>query len=254
MNRSQQVKKIIGSAIEDHGFEYKGYDRDEYVSFYSFEKKDGDLEQYITIVVSGGKLRLELGTNAYGQKDVRASALIDSKFKGGNDGLVFESDEDFKEILSHFKEIILQKGFEILDSISVPTSDEIPTRRTETKLFQEHEALNKEYREKYGITETATTKVIKKISDIILENKDKPFKEVEELLIGLAAVYGCQMVKKCGGHWEFDDESASCMIEEKLECECERPLLTMIWYWKHREEYLEILLQEFREDGIGRLH
>ena len=85
MNRSQQVKKIIGSAIEEYGFEYKGYDRDEYVSFYSFEKKDGDLEQYITIVVSGGKLQLELGTNAYGQKDARASALIDSKFKGGND-------------------------------------------------------------------------------------------------------------------------------------------------------------------------
>ena len=41
MNKSQQVKKIIGSAIEEHGFEYKGYDRDEYVSFYSFEKKDG---------------------------------------------------------------------------------------------------------------------------------------------------------------------------------------------------------------------
>ena len=77
---------------------------------------------------------------------------------------------------------------------------------------------------------------MKKISDIILENKDNPFKEVGELLIGLAAVYGCQLVKKCGGHWEFDDESASCMIEEKFECKGERPLLTMLRYWKHRKK------------------
>ena len=130
-----------------------------------------------------------------------------------------------------------------------------PSREAALKLYEEHEALNKEYREKYKITETDTVTVMAKISGVILENKDKPFMEIEKLLIGLAAVYGCQLVKKRGGEWIFyDDVYSECVIDEIPGCREESPLFTVFRYWQNKKEDLEILLQKFREDGIGRLH
>ena len=221
MNRAQQIKKIIGEAIKDRSFEYTGYTRDEFVHDYSFKRVDGELIQYISIAVIDDEVRLEFSTNAYGQEEVYASDLIESDFDGDDEGLAFENDEEFKAILHHFKEIILQKGFEILDSISKPTTDVRPTREAHWKVFQEHEALNKEYREKYGITETDTVTVLTKISGIIHDNLDKPFKEVEELLIGLAAVYGCQLIDRCA------ENGNGAMILERVWC----------------TEYMEIRLQ-----------
>lgn len=252
MSRAQLIKKIIGEAIREYGFEYTGYDKDENVHFYSFERKNGDIIHDITIVISGSKLCLELDTNAYGQSEVRASNLIESKFKGNKDGLYFENDEEMKQILLHFKEIILQKGFDILDDISTPAAGAGPRKKSYRKLFQEHDRLNEEYRKRYALEETeSTARLMKKISEIILENRDREFAEVEELLIGLTAVYADQLIIKRGGKWEWDDDFQSCVVESEDDKDedgdfSENPLATTINYWKQKEDNPDWFLNNFK--------
>lgn len=254
MSRAQLIKKIIGEAIQESGFEYMGYTRDEFVSDYSFKRTNGDLIHYISIAIIDDEIRLEFSTNAYGQDEVYASDMIESDFEGDNEGLVFEDDKELEQILYHFKDIILKKGFDVLDSISKPTTEERPTREAAWKLYQEHDALNEEYRKKYGLEETDTTKLIQKISDIILENKDKQFKEVEELLIGLAAVYANQLISRCGGEWEWRDDFGSCMVVHIHKDQGENPLLTVFWYWKEGEEDFDCFLGNFKKNYVGKVY
>lgn len=254
MSRAQLIKKIIGEAIEEYGFEYTGYDKDENVHFYSFERKNGGVIQDITITINRSRLCLEFDTNVYGQSEVRASNLIESRVKGNKDGLYFEDDEELKQILHHFKEIILQKGFDILDDISTPVAGAGPRKERYRKLFQEHDRLNEEYRKRYDLEETeSTARLMKKISEIILENRDREFAEVEELLIGLAAVYADQLIRKRGGEWEWDSEFNSCVVEsvwddgeDKDEDFSENPLATTINYWKQKEDNPDWFLNNFK--------
>lgn len=235
---------------------YTGHDRDENVHFYSFERKNGEIIHYITIVISGNKLCLELDSNAYGRSEVCASNLIESGFKGNKDGLYFENDQELQQILHHFKEIVLQKGFDILNDISTPADGAGPGKESYRKLFQEHDSLNEEYRKRYALEETrSTAKLMKKISDIILENRDREFAEVEELLIGLAAIYADQLIRKRGGKWEWDSEFNSCVVESVWDDEeeededadfSENPLATTINYWKQKEDNPDWFLNNFK--------
>ncbi|MBD5471975.1 MAG: hypothetical protein HDR20_03445 [Lachnospiraceae bacterium] len=90
----------------------------------------------------------------------------------------------------------------VLEEKSKPATEVRPKKETYWKLYTEHDELNREYRKKYNLEDTESSlKCMKGISDIILETTDQEFAEVEEMLIGLAAVYGDQLIKKMGGKW-----------------------------------------------------
>ena len=254
MNRSQQIKKIIGEAIADRGFEYIGYTRMEYIHDYSFKRKVKENEQHISVDISGNEVSLLFMTDANHFKQQNATYLIESEFKKGDDGFIFESDEELKNILHHFKEIILQKSEEVFKKLcKTPRKNPnaaVPRKETYAKLYNEHEALNIEYREKYGLTETeSTTKLIKQINDIILSTTDKKFSEVEEMLVGLAAVYSDQLIRKCGGEWELC-ENGACLIVKVRGKSSENPLATVITHWKAKIEALDLFIQNFRNNRL----
>ena len=99
----------------------------------------------------------------------------------------------------------------------------------------------------YGLEDTEfTRKMMQKISDIILEKKDQNFAEVEEMLVGLAAVYGNQIIRKCGGEWMWDDKTKSCTIEKIHGKMFASPLGRLIFYWNRKEEDINCLLSVFR--------
>lgn len=83
--------------------------------------------------------------------------------------------------------------------------------------------------------------------NIILSTKDQDFKEVEEILVGLAAVYGNQIIRKCGGEWKKCDNSEVCLIS-KIPGRCNiDPLSNIIHYWDMQEENIDIFLKAFRK-------
>ncbi len=253
MNRSKWIKEIIGGAIKEHGFEYEGGGKDEYIFIYSFQRRKGDLRQYISIAVKDNKADLTFSTNAYGQKEVHGSGLMESNFEMESDNryIAWKDAEEFKQVLYHFREIILKKGMDVLEEISRPTTEVRPKKETHWKLYQEHEALNEEYRKKYGLENIESTKeLMQKISDIIVGSRDKEFTEVEEMLIGLAAVFGDQLVIKCGGEWFWNPEVNTCTIKSMNGIRIlltENPLARIINYWKCKSVDPNILINSFKK-------
>lgn len=252
MNKTKWIKEIIGKTVEQYGFEYRGRNVDGFVEGYSFKRKEGDLKQYIDITITGG-VRMLLKTNAYGQIWFSVTELVKPEFHvNPRDFIDYESEEEFKQILYYFRDALVQKGFAALEEKSKPTTEIRPKKETYWKLYTEHESLNEEYRKKYHLEETESTrKLIQKISDIILGTKDQEFSEVEEMLVGLAAVFSDQLIRKREGEWEWNEDCGACIIKGMRKgvyrCGSSNPLSRVIFYWKGGKEDIDILLMEFKQ-------
>ena len=248
MDKEKWIKQIIGEAVKEHGFEKFIHSVDGWTHGYEFVRENGDLRQDISITVIDNSIRLEFITNAYGQDHVEVLDMIKSDFVDNGLGfLIFENEEELKEILYLFRDLILQKGFDILEEISKPTTDVRPREETSWKVFSENKELEEKYRKMYGLEDTEfTRKMMQKISDIILEKKDQNFAEVEEMLVGLAAVYGNQIIRKCGGEWRWNDKTKACTIKKIHGKNSTNPLHDLIWYWDRKEEDINCLLSVFR--------
>ena len=254
MNKEKWIKEIIGKTVEQYGFVYVGRHVDGYIEGYSYKRTNGELRHYISVSNSSfNELRMSLSTNAYGQMVVSATELVKPKFYVNiRDFIEYKSEEEFKQILRYFRDTLIQKGFAVLEEKSKPTTEIRPKKETSWKLFTEHEDLNREYRKKYHLEETESTrKLMQKISDIILETKDQEFSEVEEMLVGLAAVFADQLIRKRGGIWEWNESFHSCKIggmkQGVYKIGSCIPLASMIFYWKGRKENVDTLLNEFKE-------
>ncbi|MDE7249083.1 MAG: hypothetical protein K2N82_04195 [Lachnospiraceae bacterium] len=246
--REKWIKKIIGEVVEKRGFVYTGHNRDGYVHGYSFKCTKGDLRQDIEVSIIDNTIRMELNTNAYGQIWVDACDLMESNLEPDETGFVeFKNESEYKEILYSFCKILNQKGFAVLEEKSKPTTEARPKKETYWKLYMEHDELNREYRKKYGLEDTESSlKCMQRIGDIILESTDQEFAEVEEMLIGLAAVYGDQLIKKMGGKWVWSEVHNSSGIDEMKNGSYANPLADTIFYWRRGEEYIDTLIRAFK--------
>ncbi len=256
MNKAKWIKKIIGETVTEKGFSYTGCTGGSDVG-YSFKRRvDGEdeddeimqiIEIFISLSVIGGyDIRLTFCTNAYGVINQEVTNLIPSGFKKGDldDFLHFENEEELKQILQHFRRIIVEKGEDVFREISKHSTEARPKKKTYRKLYEEHEELNQKYRKLYGMEDTEfTAKLMRRMNQVILEIQDEDFADVEETLIGLAAVYGDQLVRKCGGEWELS-EVGTCMITGIHEGSRagENPLNSIIFHWRNkRDDYRELL-------------
>ena len=249
MNKEKYIKDIIGEAIREYGFERYTHFTETDWERYEFERVDGELKQNILITIMDSDLRLDFRTNAYGQFAVDATDLFPPNLAGNRPSfLMFKNEEEFKKIIYLSRDIILQKGFTILEKISKPRTEARPRKETYWKIYTENKELEEKYRKMYGLEDTEfTRKMMQKISDIILSTKDKEFAEVEDMLVGLAAVYGNQIIRKCGGEWRWRDNTKSCIIDNIFNRDRVNPLSQIIFYWDGKKEDINYLLNAFRK-------
>lgn len=244
MDKNKLMQQIIGEMVKDHGFEFERHIGDIHAEEYVYRREKGEVCQFIVIDVSEMGLRLELGTDAYGWEDYwfMATGMIECPFTiEEGDFIQFETEEKFKEILYYFRKVLLEKGFEYLEEMSIPVTEVRPKKWTFQKLYIEHEALNREYRKKYDLEEMESSReLVQRISDIILATADREFSEVEEMLVGLAAVYGDEILRKCGGEYEWIEDCSMCILCTERGSFC--PLVSMISYWGEKREDVNQLL------------
>ncbi len=223
MNEIELIKRIIGEAIAPYGFADEGPEKKRGVIFIRKREK---LKQYIFVqLVAGNHLRLEFRTNAYQQRHILGNELLPQKrpvnWSSSIPGMPLPADwwewkdeSEFLAILYKFKDIIIKYGLHALEEISLPAADIHPAIQSDWKLYRNHDNFNVKYRKILGIEkETSGREILNIINNTIHEARNLDFKEIEELLIGLAAVYGEVIIMKYGGEWKWrDDFNNICWI------------------------------------------
>lgn len=255
MNKIEKINKIIGDSIFSHGFKIYNSDKNEGIRFV---RERGDLKQFIDVQIIHSKyLALKFNTNAYQQKTIDGSEFYpDKKVTYLYPGLpipkewwLWNNEEEFVDILNTFKDIILERGLNALEEISAPSTEKRPTEKTNLELFQKHSDLNREYRILMGIeNETSTRKVLEKINEVIQEYKNKDFKEIENNLVGLAAVYGEELISRRGGEWQWrEDYGNICWIDKmRGDISGTYPLNDIIYHWREGKDSINYFLDMFR--------
>lgn len=161
-------------------------------------------------------------------------------------GWQWKDKREFLEILDMFKKMISEYGLDELKRLSIHWTDARPTVEADRKLYEHHTELNTYYRRILGIErETNTIKVINEVSQAILKIGGQSFKEAEPVLIGLAAVYGEEIINKCGGEWEWKEtlDNFICWITNIHGYKGEYPLNAVICYWRNKRDNIDDFMQ-----------
>ncbi|MGY3663730.1 MAG: hypothetical protein ACXAHE_07715 [Roseburia sp. 1XD42-69] len=252
MNRTKMIKKIIGESAENLGFYYKGASRDGNGTDYVFEKKkesEYEIEQSIWIsIFNNYNGSWDIRLTFIGRDYIEGGSLIESKFQKGmlHGSLHFQSEEELEQILHLFKKIIEEKGEKIFSACKRSPEEIMEIQRKQNmhqRLYQERHTLNTTYRKMYGLENTQfTAKLIRTMCGLIFEKKDEKFEDVEEFLLGMAAIYGDQLIRRRGGEWVWDDKNKTCEVRGESGSLYKIPLMVVCWYWERKiDDYLSIL-------------
>ena len=192
MNKTSVIKKIIGNAIKEYGFEYIRCDQK---IVWIFGRIINDVEEHIIIQqhkrdVLEYKLMFSTTTKGNGRKEI-GNILPEYK---ENEYWKAESDKEFETTMCFFAEFIKDKGINILDDMleEKPDSFETPERKM---WFKEHRSeLISKYEERYHIlAEGSSFEQVCKIDEVLYKNRfseedDKSVEKVYELILGMAAI------------------------------------------------------------------
>lgn len=252
MYRAKMIKKVIGSIAERYEFYYTGASQDGNGTDYVFEKRkesEYDIEQSIWIsIFNNYNGSWDIRLTFIGREHIEGCSLIESKFQKGMlyGSLHFQREEELEQILHLFRKIIEEKGEKIFRACKRSTEEIMEIQRKQNmhqRLYQERHTLNTIYRKMYGLENTQfTAKLIRTMCSLIFEKKDEKYEDVEEFLLGMAAIYGDQLIRRRGGEWEWDDKNKICAVRGENDSFYEIPLMVVCWYWKRKiDDYLPML-------------
>jgi len=216
MTKTEIIQEVIGNTIKPYGFAYLGIEDGAWI----YRKELGDLRQDIDIrLMSKDQLNLYFSTNAPLQRPCCADELIKEGERRGNKPFGyfrFTCEQEFIEVIEYFKKIIFDYGVDALDKRSVPATEIRPTKETNSYLFENHEELNRRYREKFNIDKsTEYTVIFQIIQEYLIQTQGREFSDVLDTLIGLAAVVGTVIADASDGVWEWDSRNNICWVSQK---------------------------------------
>lgn len=206
-NKSKKIiQEIMGKELEELGFKYMSGNS----QFWSYVRHKDEIRQEIRVCherFTRNYAKMYFFTNISGQKELEdfVPGILQESWK-------YETEEEFGAIIEQFKEWTFTYGLEELEKMSVHTTEVRPKPETNRYLYDHHEELNREYLKKLGVEESDTIGILFALQDRIEELKSQPFEEVEQELIGLAAVTGHCMSLYGIGEWLWEEEYLVCKV------------------------------------------
>lgn len=238
LNQELLIKDIIGAVLEPEGFSYMG--RVEGISEFLRKvknSKEETIEQIISLQENRycKEIFLNLESTAAGHDwNYRINDFVPDCT---TDGLYFETEEEYKEAIEKFGEILSQYGIPFLEEIKEPIVKYYLIDKDYKKLFYEHEQLVESFlkREKVKIEELNVAGVAELIEKKIKEIKEKSFEEVRNFLLELSALFGAVVKKYCPCQWILNEDDGCSLEFLKPEEKGNTMFVIKFLFWKWNE-------------------
>ncbi len=220
MNRTREIKEIIGSVLEEKGIKYL---RKEHGIVWNFERKVGEVVQNVIIQQHNQydkEYKISFWTSARGN-GVKEIGSVLAEYKDKEYWLA-ETDEEFIKVLNFFASFIKNYGFELLDNMLDEKPDSFETPEIK-KYFKEHrQELIEKYNSKYHILDAGTSEdQLRMIDDILYEKRkaddsSKKQKEVNDFLLGMAAILSEIIVRTGKATIDYDAYRVEIVLPNKV--------------------------------------
>lgn len=208
MVKATVVKKIIGEPLKKEGFEYAGYD-----SFWGwkFKRELENLTQWLYICKGRFKeLHIQIGIVRAGKEKIERYYGIENfheNIRQSDRTSGYFNDETFKRALGRLLDQINEYFLPAFDEISKDkyrNKWEL-TPEVYTRFHDEKKELVKALSMHYEIDHMTEDKLVLLLIKVLEDCKEKKLEEVEDILMGLGALFGDYLVEnleECWWDWE----------------------------------------------------
>lgn len=247
VNKTQIIKEIVGGKIIPFGFRYLESDgicwnfirKVKGIKRY-YDPETDVVKQYIIIQENrfGKMLTVRFRTNA--ANELVGTELEVLKRLNPNKSttwFAYSNEEDYEKVLLYLSEIIIKYGFEFLRQMSI--EDEIiPTKYMANKLYKSHKELDDRFLSKHKIVSDPQTLSdietwFQKLKQLIIFATEKPYEDVKELFIEMAAFIGERNCELLGAKWFFEEEMQTPFTQrENNQGMCFFPLNEVVGYYR----------------------
>ena len=198
MRRAQIIKDSLYDYLSEKGYSYIS-DRNIWV----FRKEEGEITKEIAIYdMYGEAVDFDFRTTVGGAEGI--PYMDSSKVRLNDQGFCeYRNEEEFRILIDEIKRIIVTRGEEIFNEISVISEEQRLTWEMEKELFDNHEQLIEKGKIFFGIENETGEEKIDMIIAKLKSIKGKSLQEVREELLMLSAVYGQMYEEKFEGKWVY---------------------------------------------------
>lgn len=219
MSRVKVVKEIIGEPLKKEGFEYAGYGklRDR---AWQFKREQEGLTQWIFICKGRYKeLSALTGVIREGENSIERFYGIENfneSVRESDRTSSYFDDETFKRALGRLLDQIYEyflPGIEEISKDKYRNKWEL-TPEVYTRFHDEKKELEKALSMRYETANMTEDKLLLLMIKVIVDCKEKKLEEVEDILMGLAALFGDYIVKNLEECWWDWDRKANHDIHD----------------------------------------
>ena len=224
MKKTQIIKNTVGEKLKDYGFRYLKTDgpcrifmREAHGYKRYYDPGTDVVKQYISIQESSYGMGLTVrfktdavngvsGDDAEFLKEKNPNKLSANK---GSSWFFYSGEEDYKRVLLYLADLIIEYGLDHLDRMSIE-EEVIPTKAMANELMENHAELDRQFLEKYKFNTIAHSMEdvedwFQKLKEMIISVSGKPYEEIKELLLEMAAFIGERHCELLGAKWFFQE-------------------------------------------------
>lgn len=212
--RNRLIQEIIGPVMAEKGLSLRSSDD----GSWTWEKDVGGIMEEIGIWDSGSRLSMTLGLGKLGARRKMGHELLCTLEHPRTEWMEWsyfkysERERLYEDILLDMRDILLANCDTILERNAEEVRNAIPNRKHFEKLRDHCGQLAERYREELGTGGKDLAGICEAIGEQVRMRQGKPPEEVEDDLVGYAALLETELLRQYGGIREIHEELDSITI------------------------------------------
>lgn len=259
MNKTKIIKEIVGERLKEHGFSFLETDgicwtfvREAHGFKRYYDPETDIVKQRVTIQEHrfAKDLTVRFSTNATNKLAGKKLEALSELNPLKTPWFFYRDEEEYKKVLNQLVDIIIKYGLGFLQQMSI--EEEItPTKAMAIRLYEGHKELDERFIRKHNIDPVprSTSDIeewFRTLKQMIISASEKPFEEVKELFVEMAAFIGernCELLEE---KWIFEEELKSPSTQgENHQAFCFLPLKEVVMHYRRFKEDKENAGTEF---------